>query len=367
MKEEKKTFRQQLNKPLFNSDYIIDKAVGAGGMSSEVYLVHKEKQPNKFFAAKVIYCEGSYTKDFIKRFGNEAITSLRVWNKKNVVQTYEVFPTKNDEALVFIMDYIDGISLRKYMDQQGCIGTKPAISIFRKILIGVQQLHSFNRQIIHRDLKPENILLSKDLSKVTVIDFGIATVIEKIRQGDEDKEVKVHTDEEMLWGTWPYVIPDALNKAIKPNVQFDFYSLGVILYRMIMGQFPFIQKANSQAAIIRLPLTYDIPNISSNPTIPVALENIIFRCMACKKEDLQYRYNDIQEIIDDLDRVDIKKKNEGVLLKPINKRRYQQAYIFMQDIIERKQKWYRHWWAFALLGGLWIFQLALFIILFFVI
>lgn len=362
--------RQPLKAPLFNSNYIIDKFIGAGGMSSEVYLVHKKDNTEQIYAAKVVYFEGAYTKDFVKRFGDEAITSLRVWNKKNLVQTHEVFPTANDEALVFIMDYIDGISLNKYMNQQGCLGPKAALSIFKKILIGVKELHSFNRQIIHRDLKPDNVLLSKDLSKVTLIDFGIATVVERAKDYLDKSNIKIYTnDDKVLWGTGPYVIPDALDTNNAPSVQYDFFSLGVILYKMLMGKLPFdLQECNgNQTAIVKLPLQYDIANISSNPTISPSLENIIFRCMACKKEDLKYRYNDIQEIIDDVNKVNLSKKDETPLLKPVNKRMYQQAHLFNQDVIRSNQKFYKRWWFFFTIMGILIAILITFIVVFFVI
>lgn len=361
--------RQPLNQPLFQSDYITDKVIGYGGMSSEVYLVHKKDKPTEHFAAKVIYCEGEFSKDFVRRFGDEAITNLRVRNKQNLVQTYEVFPTSNDEALVFIMDYINGISLNKYMDKQGCIGVKAALSIFRKICIGVKELHSFNRQIIHRDLKPENILLSKDLSKVTLIDFGIASVVERTKDYLDKQNVKTYTGDNP-WGTGPYVIPDYLVQGNIPSVQYDFFSLGVILYRMIMGKIPFDQTEckGNQAAVVKLPTIYDIPNISSNPTIPVAIENIIFKCMASKKEDLKYRYNDIQEIIDDVDkaRANLGKKTDDKLLKPIDKRKYQQAHLFMQDAVNRSQKWYKRWWVFLLISFAFLAVLVVAIVVLFV-
>ncbi len=362
--------RQPLKAPLFNSAYIADKFIGAGGMSSEVYLVHKKDNPEQVYAAKVVYFEGAYTKDFVRRFGDEAITSLRVWNKKNVVQTYEVFPTNNDEALVFIMDYINGISLNKYMSQQGCLGPKAALSIFKKILIGVKELHGFNRQIIHRDLKPDNVLLSNDLSKVTLIDFGIATVVERTKDYLDKSNVKIYTnDDKVLWGTGPYVIPDALNTNNAPSVQYDFFSLGVILYKMLMGKLPFDLEEckGNQTAIVRLPLEYDIPNISSNPTIPACIENIIFRCMASKKEDIKYRYNDIQEIIDDVNKVNLSKKEETTLLKPVSQRRYQQAHLFNQDAIRNKQKFYKRWWFFITIICVLIAILIAFIVVFFVI
>lgn len=364
--------RQQLNKPLFNSAYVADKIIGYGGMSSEVYLVHHIKDPKSVFAAKVIYCEGEYTKDFVKRFGAEAVTSLRVFNKQNLVQTYEVFPTPNDEALVFIMDYVDGISLEKYIRQQGCMSPKQALSVFKKICIGVKELHSFKKQIIHRDLTPNNIVLSKDLSKVTLIDFGIAAVVERTKDYLNKNKTKIYTLEEknQIWGKSPYVIPDALNHPT-PSVQFDFYSLGVILYQMVMGKLPFdkTECKGDAAKIVKLPLTYDIPNISANPTIPVALENLIFKCMASKKEDLKYRYNDIQEIITDVERITTilnNKNNQDILLKPISTRRYQQPNTFNIDVIKDRQKWYKKWWAFAVFGGLFIAILIVAIVVLFV-
>ncbi|MCQ3907977.1 MAG: serine/threonine protein kinase [Mycoplasmoidaceae bacterium] len=252
-----------------------------------------------------------------------------------------MFVTKDDD-IVLIMGYIDGVTLRTYLNRHGALTPKVALNIFKKMLNGIKQLHRYKQQIIHRDLKPENVMVSHDLSKVVIVDFGISSVV----KADINE---VMTNEPGLYGTSSYILPDLLpeygkkegNKHI--TVQSDFFSLGVILYEMIMGTLPFEQIKDdngnlNKTATIKLPLRYDMINISANPTIPTSLENIIFRCIASKEIDKKYRYDDIDQIIDDVNRclplLD-KKADTTPLLKPVNQRFYQSNPLI--DITDTRQ------------------------------
>ncbi|MCQ2957008.1 MAG: serine/threonine protein kinase [Mycoplasmoidaceae bacterium] len=267
-------------------------------------------------------------------------------NNPNLAKTHNVFVTNNNQ-IVFIMDYIDGITLRTYLNKHGCLTPKVALNIFKKILNGIKQLHGYKQKIIHRDLKPENIMVSHDLSRVVIVDFGISSVITK----DMDQN-KVMTYEMDLYGTASYILPDLLETYKKKDgprnisVQSDFFSLGVILYEMIMGTLPFTQIKDSDGSLdkratIKLPLRYDMINISANPTIPPSLENIIYRCIVSKPSEIKHRYEDIEQIINDVNNclplLD-KKSDPTPLLKPVNQRFYQSLPLMDVDQIRSNQK-----------------------------
>jgi serine/threonine-protein kinase len=229
------------------------------------------------------------------------------------------------------MEYIDGISLRQYLEKIGNFNLREGIYYFSKILEGIKELHSFNEKIIHRDLKPDNIMITKDLMRVKIIDFGISSVL---IDSTFNNDKKVITSEESIFGTYPYISPDIKKMTHKDltertkyiSVQFDFFSLGVIFYEMLMGEKPFKSADENDPKIIDLPLKYDMMCISEiNPNIPAAIENIIFRCLASKDSDLKFRYHNINQIIDDLNTyiVDPQKASFVKLLKPNNQRTLQ--------------------------------------------
>jgi len=272
------------------------------------------------------------------------LTSLRATNKKNIIRTYDVLKDEDHKKIFIAMEYIDGMSLRQYMDRNGILPLKEALYIFKKILDGVSELHHFNQQIIHRDLKPENILLSHDLSKIKIIDFGIASVITK---RIENNQKMLFTDEKSIYGTYPYICPDIFllsandnqdQKAQIISEQFDFYALGVILYEMLIGDKPFIADDYGNISVIKLPLKYDfLPMSEINNEVPNAIENIIFKCMACKKSDLKYRYHTIDEIQNDLNQYlnnPLLIANQP-LIKPKSQRTYQINDVF--NIAKQKQ------------------------------
>ncbi|MCQ2747930.1 MAG: serine/threonine protein kinase [Mycoplasmoidaceae bacterium] len=247
------------------------------------------------------------------------------------------------------MDYIEGKTLFKYLEEHGCLTPKVALNIFKKLLNGVKQLHSYKQKIIHRDLKPENIMVSNDLSKVVIIDFGISSVI-------TEEDHKVLTDEPQLFGTASYILPDLLDEYKKKEmnipVQSDFFSLGVILYVMIMGTLPYkpIEDAKDKNGnldvkpTIRLPQKFDMKNISANPTIPTSLENLIYRCIVSKPAEKKYRYNNIDEIIADTEKclsIIDKKSDPTPLLKPVSMRLYQQDKLIDLELVKSNQKFFK--------------------------
>jgi serine/threonine-protein kinase len=278
------------------------------------------------------------------------VTSQRVSNKKNIVNTYEVDKMNNGNTIIIVMQYIDGISLHAHLEKVGSLNVRESIFYFSKILEGIKELHSFNEKIIHRDLKPENIMLTKDLMHVKIIDFGISSVV--IESSLNDKQII--TNEESIFGTYPYISPDLKTMSRIPknerdkyiSIQCDFFSLGIIFYEMLMGEKPFKSADENDQGIMDLPLKYDMMCISDiNPNIPIAIENIIFRCIASKDNDLKFRYQSINQIIADLKAYtdDIQKASFAKLLKPKNERTFQLNKTFNVQEQKLKEKFYeRH-------------------------
>ena len=354
------------------NQYKVLKQLGKGGMDSVIYLVEditEEKTPtisfnSRKYALKIINRDENTTDEAWNRYYDECVTCTRISQCENVAKTYQVAELVKNKTIMILMEYVDGKSLREVIQKQGSLGVQESLFLFRKILVALQDLHSFNNKIIHRDLKPENILLSKDRSNLKIIDFGISSVVfTSFNQNNNVEIKKFSTNENQLYGTYPYISPE-LYLAYGPNSnkqkrfevineQCDFFSIGIILYEMLTGNKPFNGDPNDQK-IITLPLKYDLPPLSkNNPKIPPAIENVIFRCIASKPSDLKYRYKDVKEIIKDVDDI-INNPQEAKLaglIKPYNKRTIQ-ANVFDIESEKSKLKFYNLPWFCWLL--IWI-------------
>ena len=369
--KEIKEFNIKIGDIIFDH-YKVLKQIGKGGMDSIIYLVEDTTaQKNSFslnyYALKIINRAKDTTDESWARYYDECITCTRISQCENVVKTYYIKEIVKDKTIAILMEYVSGNSLREVIEKEGLLSVQEALFLFKKILLALKDLHSFSGKIIHRDLKPENILLSRDRSNLKIIDFGISSVVYSQISKDEAKENnKFATNEKVLYGTYPYISPDLYN-AYRPsstveqkfkviNEQCDFYSIGIILYEMLTGNKPFIGDPNEQS-IITLPLKYDLPPLSkNNPKIPLALENVIFRCIASKKEDLCFRYSNVLEIIHDIDDI-IKypeKARTAQLIKPYSKRTLQASFF---DIEREKSKlkpynlpWFYWLFTFLVIG-----------------
>ena len=292
--------------------YKIIKKINAGGMDSIIYLGQSTKN-NKFYAAKVIYKTPQTTETSWNAFKDELITNWRINKCPNVIHTHAEDKT-NPNRLVVVMDYINGYTLREILVHQNHLSVEETIYIFKKIAIALDSLHSFKHKIIHQDLKPENIMLSQDRSEVKIIDFGIANVLVK---GQEKNYIL--TKKEEVHGTFAYINPDivrslrsasirkvedkmeVVNQVV--NEQLDYYAFGAMLFETLMGRKAFYAPDYSKQEVTELPLKYDVPIMSKeNPKIPAILDNVVYRCMASKQDDIKNRYNNAKEIIDDLEK-----------------------------------------------------------------
>ena len=265
-----------LRKGMFISDRyeIIDK-VGSGGMS-DVYkaLCHKL---NRYVAIKVLKQEFSEDKNFVSKFKIEAQSAAGL-SHPNIVNVYDV---GEDSGLYYIvMELIEGITLKKYINKKGQLPVKEAVSICIQVAQGIEAAH--NNHIIHRDIKPQNIIISKE-GKVKVTDFGIA------------RAASTNTISSNAMGSVHYISPEQAKGGFIDEKS-DIYSLGVTLYEMLTGKVPF--EGDSTVAIALQHVQNDIPSPKRLvPELPVSVEKIILKCTQ-KKPDR--RYLKVSSLIADL-------------------------------------------------------------------
>lgn len=342
------------NKTIYKNLYVVDELISCNESNSETYLAHYCSNLNNKIVIKVIYKMQNDTNEFWQNMINKAIANQRLKGKVNIVDTFDTW-IENDKIFI-VMEYVNGITLKKYLNENGTIPPKSAINVFLKILKALKFLQDSNQQITNWNLKPENIIVDKNLSITKLNDFGISSVIQKTYNTiSNSNEIKYLSNEEKneIYATYPYVSPYITN-----SKQFDYFSLGIILFEMVMGKLPFyLEKDEEKINIIKKPLKYDMPCISSsNSMIPIELENIIFQCIACKKEDEKYQYKNIDQIINDCHQLlNNWQVNKAKLLKPIKLRILQDYNVFNIEKIKLKQQFYKKWYFFFVLSSLVIF------------
>ncbi len=262
---------------LLDNRYEILEVIGTGGMAV-VYkaLCHRL---NRYVAVKILKDEYAKDEEFRNRFHAES-HAVAMLSHPNIVAVYDVSRSNSIEYIV--MELIDGMTLKQYMDRRGRLSQKEAIHFTIQILRALSHAHS--KGIIHRDIKPHNIMILRD-STVRVADFGIARL-----------ETSQKTVTREAFGSVHYIAPEQA-KGSKIDCRADIYSTGVVLYEMLTGRLPYegdtpvsiaIQHINS------LPLS---PR-EINAEIPEALEKITMKAMA---STLSKRYASTDEMIEDLE------------------------------------------------------------------
>uniref|UniRef100_UPI0028A75367 Stk1 family PASTA domain-containing Ser/Thr kinase n=1 Tax=Lacrimispora sp. TaxID=2719234 RepID=UPI0028A75367 len=255
--------------------YEILDQIGSGGMS-DVYkaLCHKLNRP---VAIKVLKEEFSSDSGFVSKFKMEAQAAARL-SHPNIVNIYDV--VDEGDLHYIVMELIEGITLKNYINKKGCLDVKEAIGVAISVAQGIAAAHE--QGIIHRDIKPQNIIIARD-GKVKVADFGIA------------RAASSQTLSATAVGSVHYISPEQARGGYS-DVRSDVYSLGITMYEMVAGRVPFQGDNTVTVALAHLedPIT---PPSYYNENIPVGIENIILKCTEKKPE---YRYGSMQEVISDL-------------------------------------------------------------------
>ena len=258
--------------------YELLERIGSGGMA-DVYK-GKDHKLNRFVAVKVLKSDYRSDEVFIQKFLSEAQAAAGLMHP-NVVNVYDV---GQDRGLYYmVMELVEGISLKDYIEKKGQLSAKETISISIQMVTGIQAAH--NQHIIHRDIKPQNIIISKD-GKVKVTDFGIARAT-----------TSTNTISTNVMGSVHYTSPEQARGGIVDEKS-DIYSAGITMYEMITGHVPF--DGDSTVAVAIKHLREEIKSPSEEvPDIPYSLECII---MKCTQKNTTMRYQNCQELINDLKR-----------------------------------------------------------------
>jgi beta-lactam-binding protein with PASTA domain/tRNA A-37 threonylcarbamoyl transferase component Bud32 len=258
--------------------YEIKEIIGVGGMA----VVYKAYDciDDRTVAVKVLKEEYLTNEDFKRRFRNES-KAIAVLSHPNIVKVYDV--SLGDKLQYIVMEYIDGITLKEYIDQQHVLTWKEALHFTVQILRALEHAHS--KGIIHRDIKPQNIMMLED-GTIKVTDFGIARFA--------SSETRTITDKAI--GSVHYISPEQARGA-ETDERSDIYSVGVMLYEMLTGTLPFENENAVSVAIMQMQQEPKSPR-EINDQIPEGLEDITLRAM--QKDPLQ-RYPSASAMLADID------------------------------------------------------------------
>ena len=282
-----------LRKGMFLADrYEIIEQIGTGGMS-DVYKAKCHKL-NRYVAIKVLKKECSEDKTYVSKFRAEAQSAAGLTHP-NIVNVYDV--GDEDGIYYIVMELVEGITLKKYIEKRGRIPYREAVSIAIQVAKGMEAAHSHH--IIHRDIKPQNIIISKD-GKVKVTDFGIAKVASSSTINSSAAMGSVH-----------YISPEQARGGYSDEKS-DIYSFGITLFEMVTGTVPF--DGDSTVSVAVQHIQDDIPAPSTIvDDIPVCMDKIILKCAQKKTER---RYQNVSELLTDLKKALVIPDEDFVTMTP---------------------------------------------------
>lgn len=290
---------------------ILDK-IGTGGMS-DVYKA-KDHKLNRFVAVKVLKQEFSENTNFVSKFRVEAQAAAGLMHP-NIVNVYDV--GEEDGIYYIVMELVEGITLKNYIEKKSRLSIKEAISIAIQVSMGIEAAH--NNHIIHRDIKPQNIIISKD-GKVKVTDFGIA------------KAATSNTITSNVMGSVHYTSPEQARGGFSDEKS-DIYSLGCTMFEMLTGHVPFDGETTVAIAIKHIQEEMPSPREYVSE-IPLCVEKIIFKCT---QKSPDRRYQSMAELIVDLKKSLITPDEDFVTMVDVDASAATKA-ITEEDMAEIKEK-----------------------------
>lgn len=251
-----------------NGRYELVKLIGSGGMAN--VFEARDLLENKLVAIKVLKEEYLTNDEFVRRFRNESKV-IAVLDHPNIVKVYDVNFTGAEQYIV--MEYIDGITLKQYIEHQGHLRWKDSVHFVTQILRALSHAHEHG--VIHRDIKSQNIMLLRD-GTIKVMDFGIA------RFARED----IRTMDDKAIGSVHYISPEQACGE-ESDEKSDIYSVGVLLYEMLTGRVPFDGETPEQIAMKHIHQR-PVPISQLQPDVPTGLCEIVEKAMQ-KDKNLRYR------------------------------------------------------------------------------
>ncbi len=268
--------------------YEMRELIGVGGMAY-VYKAY-DCIDDRMVAVKILKDEFLNNEEFTRRFRNES-KAIAILNHPNIVKVLDV--GFGERLQYIVMEYIDGITLKEYLDQRRDIRWKEAVHFAVQILRALQ--HAHDKGIVHRDIKPQNIMLLSD-GTIKVTDFGIARL--------SRNELRATVDGEKAIGSVHYISPEQARGDITDE-KADLYSVGVALYEMLTGRLPFEADNAVSVAIMQMQSEPTQPHLI-NEEIPEGLEQITMKAM---QKDTSKRYQSAAEMLSDFDEF---KKNPSI-------------------------------------------------------
>ncbi|KGX88496.1 Stk1 family PASTA domain-containing Ser/Thr kinase [Pontibacillus litoralis] len=265
---------------VINDRYEIKEMVGGGGMAN-VYLAI-DTILNRHVAIKVLRLEYANDEEFIARFRREAHSATSLSNP-NIVNIFDV--GEEEHIYYIVMEYVDGMTLKQYIQKHGPLDVKDAVDIAKQITAAIS--HAHDNDIIHRDIKPQNILIN-NYKQIKVTDFGIAMALSATSL----------TQTNSVLGTVHYLSPEQARGGMATKKS-DIYSIGIVLFEMLTGRLPF--SGQSAVSIAIKHLQSETPSLRRwNEAVPQSVENVVLKATA---KDPFHRYEDIYDMVDDLETV----------------------------------------------------------------
>ncbi len=271
---------------LLDNRYEILEVIGTGGMA----VVYKARchRLNRLVAIKILKDDYLEDEEFRRRFHSES-QAVAMLSHPNIVSIYDVSTSITADYIV--MELIDGITLKQYMEKKGVLNWKETLHFAIQIAKALEHAHS--KGIVHRDIKPHNVMVLKNGS-VKVTDFGIARMMSKGNTLTKEALGSVH-----------YISPEQA-KGGRVDNRSDIYSLGVVMYEMMSGRPPYDGESPVAVAIQHINGGAAMPS-TLNPNIPGGLEQIIMRAMAHEPGE---RYASATQMLGDMDEF---RKDPGIL------------------------------------------------------
>ena len=257
--------------------YEITEQIGEGGMA----LVYKalDHRLDRYVAVKIMRDDLMADDEVRRRFCAES-HAVAMLSHPNIVAVYDV--SHNDSAEYIVMELVNGITLKQYMESKGVLSWNETMHFSRQIAKALS--HAHDRGIIHRDIKPQNIMLLRD-GTIKVGDFGIAAL-----------ENEIYEDTGQAIGSIHYIAPEQARGEC-PDARSDIYSLGIVMYEMLTGEKPYTGETLGEIAVQHMNAD-PVPIHEKNPEVPAELERIALKAMCA---DLEGRYQSAGELLSDLD------------------------------------------------------------------
>jgi len=259
--------------------YEILQLLGEGGMGAVYKALDREVE--RTVALKLIRPELASNPTILARFKQELLTAHQVTHK-NVIRIYDI--AEADGVKFITMEYVDGSDLRHILIDNGKLAPERAVEIIRQVCLALEAAHSAG--VIHRDLKPQNIMQDSKTDRILVMDFGLARSIES----------EGMTQTGALLGTIEYMSPEqSMGKPL--DQRSDIFAVGLIFYEMLTGKTPY-KADTAMASLLRRNQERALPAAELDASIPKGLSDIVSKCL---ERELAHRYQNVQEILEDLD------------------------------------------------------------------